>query len=64
MEVVRHTLNNVVNADLVRRLQALKANARPLHGNWMFTAEKIAAPDRGFVGEPVAVDTRAVLEML
>lgn len=64
MEVVRHTLNNVVNADLVRRLQALKANARPLHGNWMFTAEKIAAPDRGFVGEPVAVDTRAALEML
>lgn len=64
MEIVRRTLNNVVNADLVRRLQAFKTNARPLHGNWMFTAEKIAAPDRGFVGEPVAVDTRAVLEML
>ena len=64
MEIVRRTLNNVVNADLVRRLQGFKANARPLHGNWMFTAEKIAAPDRGFVGEPVAVDTRAVCEML
>ena len=64
MEIVRRTLNNVVNADLVRRLQAFKTNARPLHGNWMFTAEKIADPDRGFVGEPVAVDTRAVLEML
>lgn len=64
MEVVRRTLNNVVNADLVRRLQAFKTNARPLHGNWMFTAEKITNPDRGFVGEPVAVDTRAVLEML
>lgn len=64
MEIVRHTLNNVVNADLVRRLQAFKTNARPLHGNWMFTAEKITPPDRGFVGEPVAVDTRAALEML
>jgi acetylglutamate kinase len=64
MEIVRRTLNNVVNADLVRRLQGYKTNARPLHGNWMFTAEKIASPDRGYVGEPVAVDTRAVNEML
>ena len=64
MEIVRRTLNNVVNADLVRRLQGYKTNARPLHGNWMFTAEKITTPDRGFVGEPVAVDTRAVNEML
>ena len=64
MEIVRRTLNNVVNADLVRRLQSYKTNARPLHGNWMFTAEKIASPDRGYVGEPVAVDTRAVNEML
>ena len=64
MEIVRRTLNNVVNADLVRRLQAFKTNARPLHGNWMFTAEKITTPDCGFVGEPVAVDTRAALEML
>ena len=61
---MRRTLNNVVNADLVRRLQSYKTNARPLHGNWMFTAEKIAKPDRGYVGEPVAVDTRAVNEML
>ncbi len=64
MEIVRRTLNNVVNADLVRRLQAFKTNARPLHGNWMFTAEKITTPDCGFVGEPVAVDMRAALEML
>ena len=64
MEIVRHTLNNVVNADLVKKLQAFKTNARPLHGNWMFTAEKITSPDRGYVGEPVAVDTRAVREML
>ncbi len=64
MEIVRRTLNNTVNADLVRTLQSFKTNARPLHGNWMFTAEKITTPDRGYVGDPVAVDTRAVLEML
>ena len=64
MEIVRRTLNNVVNADVVAKLQALKANARPVHGNWMFTAEKIVEPDRGYVGEPVAVDTRIVGEML
>ena len=64
MEIVRRTLNNVVNADLVKKLQAFQTNARPLHGNWMFTAEKITSPDRGYVGEPVAVDTRAVREML
>jgi len=64
MEIVRRTLNNVVNTDLVRRLQGLKTNARPVHGNWMFTAEKITTPDRGYVGEPVAADLRIVGEML
>lgn len=64
MEIVRHTLNNVVNPDLVSRLQKRRTNARPLHGNWIFGARKIAAPDRGYVGEVVRVDTRAVCEML
>ena len=64
MEVVRHTLNNVVNPDLVRRLQNRGANARPIHGNWVFGASKIETPDRGYVGEVVSVDTRAVCEML
>ena len=64
MEIVRRTLNNVVNADIVKRLQSKKTNARPVHGNWMFTAEKIVSPDRGFVGEPTAVDLRIVDEML
>ena len=64
MEIVRRTLNNVVNADVVKKLQELKTNARPVHGNWMFTAEKITSPDRGYVGEPVEVDTRIVSEML
>lgn len=64
MEIVRHTLNNVVNPDLIRRLQSRGANARPLHGNWIFTARRIASPDRGYVGEVVRADTRAVVEML
>ena len=64
MEIVRRTLNNEVNADLVRRLQRTKTNARPVHGNWIFAAEKIESPDRGFVGEPVGVDLRIVSEML
>ncbi len=72
MEIVRRTLNNVVNADLLRRLQELGANARPLHGNWIFTAKKSMALDpetrrpldRGFVGEPVSVDLRPVRQML
>ena len=64
MEIVRRTLNNEVNADLVKRLQLTKANARPVHGNWMFAAEKITSPDRGFVGEPIGADLRIVNEML
>ncbi len=64
MEIVRRTLNNVVNTDLVRRLQAKGVNARPIHGNWIFGAKKITTPDRGFVGEVVTVDPRAVVEML
>ena len=64
IEIVRRTLNNVVNPDLVRRLQERGANARPLHGNWIFTARRITEPDRGYVGRVVSVDTRAVCEML
>ncbi len=64
MEIVRKTLNNVVNTDLVKRLLAKGANARPIHGNWMFGATKVLEPDCGYVGEVVSVDPRAVLEML
>ena len=64
MEIVRRTLNNVVNTDIVRRLLAKGANARPIHGNWMFGARRIENPDRGYVGEVVSVDPRAVREML
>ncbi|MBR1921808.1 MAG: acetylglutamate kinase [Kiritimatiellae bacterium] len=64
MEIVRRTLNNVVNPDLVARLQKRGANARPLHGNWLFAARRITSPDRGYVGEVVRADARAVVEML
>ena len=64
MEIVRRTLNNVVNPDIVRRLTERGVNAKPLHGNWMFTARRITSPNRGYVGDIVAVDTRAVSEML
>lgn len=64
MEIVRKTLNNVVNPDLVRRLVKRGANAKPLHGNWLFGATKITNPDRGYVGEVKEVSTRAVTEML
>ena len=64
MEIVRKTLNNVVNPDLVSRLNSKGANAKPLHGNWLFSARKITNPDRGYVGEVTDVKARAVIEML
>jgi len=64
MEIVRKTLNNVVNPDIVQRLCDRGANAKPLHGNWLFAAKKIAEPDRGYVGEVSSVMPRAVVEML
>ncbi len=64
MEIVRKTLNNVVNPDLVARLCRRGANAKPLHGNWLFGAKRIVSPDRGYVGEVVQVTARAVVEML
>ncbi len=64
VEIVRRTLNNVVNPDLVKRLLAKGVNARPIHGNWVFGAEKITEPDRGYVGRIVSVDERPAREML
>jgi acetylglutamate kinase len=64
MEIVRKTLNNIVNPDIVTRLCGRGANAKPLHGNWLFGARKIAHPDRGYVGEVCEVKPRAVIEML
>lgn len=64
MEIVRRTLNGVVNPDIIARLSKRGTNAKPLHGNWLFKARKIMKPDRGFVGEVVEVDTRSVTEMM
>ena len=64
MEIVRRTLNNRVNPDLVARLTKRGAIAKPLHGNWIFDARKIAEPDRGYVGEVTAANCRPVNEML
>jgi len=64
MEIVRKTLNNVVNTELIERLAGKGANARPLHGNWIFAARKIETPDLGYVGSVSGVDTRPVMEML
>ncbi len=64
MEIVRRTLNGVVNPDIIARLSKRGTNAKPLHGNWLFKARKITKPDRGFVGKVVEVDTRSVTEMM
>jgi acetylglutamate kinase len=72
VRVVEQVIKGEVNASVVRLLQKHKANARPLHGDWIFKVEKktgkdpaTGAPvDWGYVGEPVDVDVRPVLEML
>ncbi len=70
--VVEEVLKREVNAGVVRLLRAHRANARPLHGDWIFTAARKsgvdpqsgAALDWGYVGEPVSVDGQTVTEML
>jgi acetylglutamate kinase len=70
--VVEQVLKQEVNAQVVRLLQKHGVNARPLHGDWIFRAEKKTgrdpatgeALDWGYVGSPVAVDARPVREML
>lgn len=72
VRVVEQVIKNEVNAQVVRLLQKHKSNARPLHGDWIFAVQKKvgkdpasgAAVDWGYVGDPVAVDTRPVQEML
>jgi acetylglutamate kinase len=72
IEVVESVLKQEVNAEVIRLLRHHGANARPLHGDWIFTVTRKtgrdpatgAAMDWGFVGEPVAVDARTAEEML
>lgn len=69
--IVERVLKKEVNAEIVRMLRRLGANAHPLHGDWIIKAvRKTARPvgsdktiDWGFVGEPISVDTRTVMEM-
>ena len=70
VRVVERVIKNEVNANVVRLLQKHLANARPLHGDWIFGVAKKTgrnpetgeALDWGYVGEPVSVDTRPVAE--
>ncbi len=72
VRVVEQVIKGEVNANVVSLLQKHRANARPLHGDWIFGVEKKfgkdpatgAVIDWGYVGEPVSVDTRPVLEMI
>ena len=72
VRVVEQVIKKEVNANVVWLLRKHLANACPLHGDWIFTVEKKtgkdpatgAAVDWGYVGEPVAVDTQPVTEML
>ena len=72
IEVVESVLKQTVNTDVVNLLRSHGANARPLHGDWIFTVVRKTGRDPatglpidwGFVGEPVAVDERTAQEML
>jgi acetylglutamate kinase len=72
VRVVERVIKDEVNAHVVRLLQKHKAPARPLHGDWIFSVTKKTGRDPetgetmdwGYVGDPVAVDTRPVREML
>ncbi|MEI7901692.1 MAG: acetylglutamate kinase [bacterium] len=72
MRVVERVIKHEVNAHVVSLLLKHRANARPLHGDWIFGVEKKfgkdpatgAVIDWGYVGDPLAVDTRPVVAML
>ena len=72
IRVVEQVIKRQVNAEVVRLLQKHGANARPLHGDWIFSVRKKTGVDPstgrpvdwGYVGTPVSVDTRPVQEML
>lgn len=72
VRVVEQVIKQEVNANVVHLLQKHGANARPLHGDWIFTCAKKTGRnpetgevlDWGYVGDPIAVDVRSVQEML
>ncbi len=72
VHVVEQVIKHEVNRNVVGLLQKHGANARPLHGDWIFDVAKKTGIDPqtgvsldwGYVGEPVTVDARPVIEML
>jgi len=72
VRVVERVIKDEVNANVVGLLQRHGANARPLHGDWVFNVERKTGRDPasgepvdwGYVGEPSGVDVRPVREML
>jgi len=72
MKVVESVIKSEVNANVVSILKKHKAEACALHGDEIFTVEKMTGVcpqsgttrDWGYVGQPVKVDTRKVFEMI
>jgi acetylglutamate kinase len=72
IEVVENVIKHQVNANI---LQLLNKNfhvlARPLHGDWVLSVRKVIGQDAegqpidwGYVGDPVAVKTDAIAQMV
>jgi acetylglutamate kinase len=72
IQVVREVMNTSINPDIVATLRKHGARAEGLHGEDIFTAVRMKEKDEatgqeldlGFVGEPVAVDTGPIRELL
>lgn len=72
IQVVQEVMNTSINPDIVATLRKHGARAEGLHGEDIFTAVRVKEKDGatgkeldlGFVGEPVAVDTGPIRELL
>jgi len=72
MQVVEAVIKDEVNADVVRILKASGVEAEAMHGDRIFFSDKKtghdpatgASLDWGYVGEPIAVDTGPVRDLL
>jgi acetylglutamate kinase len=72
IQVVQEVMNASINPDIVATLRKHGARAEGLHGEDIFTAVRMKEKDEatgqeldlGFVGEPVAVDTGPIRELL
>jgi acetylglutamate kinase len=72
IQVVQEVMNNSINPDIVASLRRHGARAEGLRGEDIFTAVRLKERngitgeemDLGFVGEPVAVDTGPIRELL